>query len=414
MEVVIIGSSAASKSTADTLLKYGDKDIRVTVISRDRMYYYSRVLLPNFIAGEINEECLTFVDEGFFNDERLRIIKGNATSIDIDLKRVITEECGYKSYDKLVVATGSSAKMPYGEAAGIEGICCLRNLEDALAIREFAGSSKTCVVIGGGLVSMKAAWALNSLGKKVIVLVESNRVLNKTQDPYCSALIKDIFEKQGVNIRLSTGVEGFCNKENRVSGVILKDGSIIDCELVIVGKGVRPNIDLAKDTKIDTDAGIMVDDYMRTTVPDVYAAGDVTQSGSILSDKKELFTIWPDAVEQGKIAACHILGMDRKYQGGISMNSVKFYGVPFITIGDINVDKRKDCTVYTRSDPTNNIYRKIVIRDDRLIGAVFAGDVRYAGMVYWDIRSGREVDSPQKYLTVEGLESLYIMRNRQI
>ncbi len=413
MEVVIVGSSAASKSAAAALLNDRDADIKITVISRDKKYYYSRVLLPNFIAGEIDQDGLSFVEESFFKDARLKFLRGNVTSIDTGLKRVIIEEDGYKTYDKLIITSGSSPKMPYKEASSMAGICCLRNLEDALEIKKRAEAAEACAVIGGGLVSMKAAWALNSLGKKVTVLVESNRVLNKTLDIHSSAMVKDLFEKQGVEIKVGAGIDGFCSREGSVSGVKLKDGSIVDCDLVVVGKGVKPNTELVKNTAVSVDKGILADNHMRTSVPDIYAAGDVAQGRSILCEEKDLFTLWPDAMEQGKIAAYDILGIDREYQGGIGMNSVKFYGVPFISIGNIN-DEAEDCNTYTRFNHEKNIYRKVIIKDKRIFGVILAGDASYAGMIYWDIRSGREVDSPEKYLTREGLESLYLIRNKQL
>lgn len=413
MEVVIIGSSAASKSAVAALLKDKDADIKITVISRDNKYYYSRVLLPNFIAGEIDQSGLSFVDEDFFNDARLNFYRGRVTSIDADLKRVIIEGCSYKTYDKLIITTGSSPKMPYKEASNKAGIYCLRNLEDAIEIKRKAQEAEACAVIGGGLVSMKAAWALNTLGKKVTVLVESNRVLNKTLDIHCSSMVQNLFEKQGIDIKVGAGIDGFCFREDTVSGVRLKDGNIIDCDLVVIGKGVKPNTDLVKDTAVSVDKGILADNRMRTSVPDIYAAGDVAQARSILCEEKDLFTLWPDAMEQGKIAAYDILGIDSEYQGGIGMNSVKFYGVPFISIGDIN-DEARDCNIYTRFNPEKNIYRKVVTKDERIIGIILAGDVSYAGMIYWDIRAGRKVDSPENYLTKEGLESLYLMRNKQL
>jgi len=413
MEVVIIGSSAASKSAVATLLKDKDANIKVTVVSKDKNYY-SRVLLPNFIAGEITDQNeLSFVDESFFKDERLKFLRGSVTSIDIERKRIIIEECMYKTYDKLIIATGASPKMPYKEAESVEGVYCLRNLEDALKIKECSETTQSCAVIGGGLVSMKAAWALNSIGKKVTVLVESNRVLNKTSDRQCSAMVKDLFEKQGINIRVNAGIDGICTQGGKVSGVRLKDGSTVDCNLIVVGKGVSPNTDLVKNTAIAVDKGILTDNHMRTSVPDIYAAGDVVQAKSILNGDKELNTLWPDAMEQGKIAAYDILGIDREYQGGISMNSVKFYGMPIISVGDINGDD-EGCSVHVRFDHDKKVYRKIVVKDKRIIGFILAGDISYAGMIYWDIRSGREVSFPEKYLTREGLESLYLMRNKQL
>lgn len=414
MDIVIIGSSAASKSAVDTLLRDKAADINITVVTRDKKLYYSRVLLPNFIAGEIEKDNLQFVDDSFFLDPRLRFINGNVNSIDISHKRILIEEYGYKAYNKLIITTGTRPVMPYSEATDAAGICCLRDLENALEIKRLAETAKDFVIIGGGLVSLKAAWALKSLGKEVTVLVESGRVLSRIIDQHCSSMVRDIFKEQGVDIVLGANIEGFCTSSGRITGVRLGDGNIINCDAAIVGKGVKPDIALAKDTAIDIDRGILVDRYMHTSVEDIYAAGDVAQSYGFFGEERELYTLWPDAVEQGKIAACSIMGINRQYQGGISMNSVKFYGVPFISIGKIIEEDIGDCSVYVKYNEEKRIYRKVIIKAERIVGAVFAGDVSFAGMVYWDIRAGREAKLPEKYLTKEGLEELYLIRNKQI
>lgn len=412
MEIVIIGSSAASKSAVSTLLKAKKTDINVTVVSRDRKLYYSRVLLPNFIAGEIEEERLQFVDDGFYEDKRLSIIKGNVKSIESNEKEIFIEGYGYKAYDKLIIATGARPVMPYGDDA--EGVCCLRDLEDAVKIKGIAQKSQRCIVIGGGLVSLKAAWALNEIGKHVTVLVESNRVLSRAVDFFCSLMVADILSEHGINIMLESKIKGLSIETGKLKGIIMEDNSLCPCDLVVVGKGVKPDIELAKNSGIEVDRGIVVDNNMATSLKDVYAAGDVAQAHSLLDGDCELFTLWPDAVEQGKIAACHILGIPRSYQGGISMNSVKFYGVPFISMGKVAENVLPNCSIYINKNDEKREYRKIVVRDNRVFGAVLAGDVSYAGMVYWDIKSRRKIDAPEKYLTREGLEELYLLRNKQL
>ncbi|WP_372996483.1 NAD(P)/FAD-dependent oxidoreductase [Lutispora sp.] len=412
MNIVIIGSSAASKSAVTTLLKEKKSDINITVVSRDSMFYYSRVLLPNYIAGEIEEERLLFVDESFFEDKRLNFIKGNVTNIDGIKKKIFIEGYGSKNYDKLIITTGARPVMPYGD--NVEGVCCLRDLEDAVKIKKIAQKAQNCIVIGGGLVSLKAAWALNEIGKKVTVLVESNRVLSRAVDFYCSLIVTKILRDHGINIILSSKIKGLSSEAGKLKGVVLDDGSLCPCDLVVVGKGVKPDVELARNCGIKVDRGIVVDNNMATSLNDVYAAGDVAQSHSLLDGDCELFTLWPDAMEQGKIAAYHILGNPRSYLGGISMNSVKFYGVPFISIGKITENVLINCSVHINKNDVKKVYRKIIVRDNKILGAVFAGDVSYAGMVYWDIKSGRRVETPQKYLTREGLEELYLIRNKQL
>lgn len=412
MNIVVIGSSAASKSAIETLLKEKESDINITVVSKDNKLFYSRVLLPNYIAGEIDKEGLLFVDKSFFEDERLKIIKGNVKTIDGLNKQIFVEDYGYITYDKLIIATGARPVMPYED--DVEGVCCLRDLEDAEKIKKLAEKAQNCIVLGGGLVSLKAACALNDIGKKVTVLVESNRVLSRTVDLYCSLMVTNILREHGINIILESKIKGLSTEKGKLKGVVLDDDSLYPCDLVIVGKGVKPNIELVRDSGIKVDRGIIVDDNMVTSMKDVYAAGDVAQSHSLLDGGCELFTLWPDAMEQGKIAAYHILGIPRKYLGGISMNSVVFYGVPFISIGKITENVLPNCSVYINKNDEKKVYRKIVVKDNRIFGAVFAGDVSYAGMVYWDIKSGRKVEIPQKYLTREGLEELYLIRNKQL
>jgi len=412
MNIVIIGSSAASKSAVETLLKEKELDINITVVSRDSKLYYSRVLLPNYIAGEIDEERLLFVDESFFEDKRLSFIKGNVTNIDGIKKKIFIEGYGYKTYDKLIIATGARPVMPYGDNVG--GVCCLRDLEDAIKIKKMAQKAENCIVIGGGLVSLKAAWALNEIGKKVTVLVESNRVLSRAVDFCCSLMVQNIFKENGISIILSSKIKGLSSESGKIKGVMLDDGSLCPCDLVVVGKGVKPNVELARNSGIKVDRGIIVDNNMKTSLKDVYAAGDVAQAHSLLDGDCELFTLWPDAIEQGKIAAYHILGIPRRYIGGISMNSVEFYGMPFISIGKITENVLLNCSVHINKNDEKKVYRKIVVRNNRILGAVFAGDINYAGMVYWDIKSGRRIEAPQKYLTREGLEELYLIRNKQL
>ena len=408
MDIVIIGSSAASKSAISTLLNI-NKNINITVITKDEKYFYSKVLLPNYIAGEIDEKRLYFVDNKFFQDERLDIVQGKVIKIEPEKNRVLAENLGYRYYDKLIIATGSTPVFSLGQ--DLEGVSCLRHVEDAKRIKKLAKDGNKSIVLGGGLVSLKAAWALNKINIDVSVLVGSNRLLSRTMDDYCSQIIEELFIENGVKINFGTDVQRMISEEGKLTGVITADNKKIPCDMAIIGKGVKPEMDLAVDCGLKTDKGIIVDNTMATSIENIYAAGDVAQSYSLLDDRCDLFTLWPAAIEQGKVAAMNILGIKKEYQGGISMNSVKFYGIPFITIGDIS-GNRPNCTVYINKEKKKKIYRKIIMEENRIIGGIFAGDINYAGMVYWDIKSKREIQSPEKYLTGEGLKELHFIRNK--
>ncbi len=414
MNIVIIGSSAASKSAVETLRSKSAHSLKITVITHDKKYYYSRVLLPNFISEELAEEALYFVDSKFLSDKRIRIINGKAKSIDPLDKTVEVQGYGYVNYDKLIITTGASPSKLEVSHSDISGMYYLRNFEDALAIKKKAAIINHCVVLGGGLVSLKAAWALKKIGKNVTVIVSSNQVLSQVADQYSSKIAKEVFEENGVNIVLDALVEEFIDDHGSISYVKLKDGNIMPCEMVIIGKGVKPNIEITKNTEIEVCQGIIVNKRMKTSVKDIYAAGDVVECNSLLQDDKCTYTLWPDAVHQGRIAACNILGIDREYVGGMNMNSVSFYGTHFISMGIIRERDTKDYDVHYKYDPLKRIYKKIILKDDKLVGAILVGDISFAGMIYWDIKSKKSVNNPSMYLSKSGLEDIYLSRNSQI
>ncbi|HZK71809.1 MAG TPA: FAD-dependent oxidoreductase, partial [Clostridia bacterium] len=203
MNIVIIGSGAASKSAIDTILSADRIDIDITVITRDTNYFYSRVLLPNYIAGEISMEDLSFVDKSFIESKRLKIVRGTVISLDTQLKRVFVDKFGSIKYDKLIITSGASAIKLKNVKAGLGGIFDLRDFEDAVAIKDKAEQSSNCILIGGGLVALKTAAAIKKLDKDVTILVESERVLSRVMDKYSSELVKQLFEENGIKIVLN-------------------------------------------------------------------------------------------------------------------------------------------------------------------------------------------------------------------
>lgn len=412
MDIVVIGSSAASKSAVETLLLYGEN--RVVVITKDTKTYYSRVLLPNFIAGEIKERDLYFEDKNLTKSHGLSIIKGEALGINPSKKIVEMEGQKYVKYDKLIICTGASPSKGVDSNKNITGIYNLRDFEDAFSIKKAAETVDSCVVVGGGLVSLKSAWALKSIKKTVTLIVSSNQLLSTAMDIRGAKILKDIFEQNGINVLLGADITEFLDDKGKIYGVKLSDNSRISCGLAIIGKGVKPNIKLIRQTDMVIEKGIMVNENMETSIKDIYAAGDVVQSKSLLNHGTNTFTLWPDAVLQGRVAAMNILGIEKKYVGGISMNSAVFYEVPFISIGNIKENDIKECEVYFKDDRSKGVYRKVVMKNGKMVGAIFVGDVNFAGMVYWDIKSQKKIDNPKLYLSRKGLEDLYISRNQRL
>lgn len=411
MVIVIIGSSIASKSALETMLPRLGWDDRVFIITKDKFLFYSRVLLPNYIAGELEVEDMIFAPKNLLEDDRVEVINQEVLSIDTKLKTVRLNSDRMIGYDKLIITSGASPARIEVQGVDLPGVFYLRDIEDAQAIKKWAVEAKNCAVLGGGLVSLKAAIALKKIGKNVTVVVESSQVLSMIADNVAANWVHDILTSNGINVMLNSRVAKFQGNVYGVSRVVLENATFLETDMAIIGKGVKPNIALVKNTDINTDKGILVNAKMETSVKDVYAAGDVAQSLDYLGDRPGLFTLWPDAALQGRVAASNIMGLNKEYTGGLNMNSVVFYDIPFIIIGKVREKDIGGCEVYKKLDTKKNFYRKIVVRNKRIIGAVFGGDITNAGMVYWDIRSRKEVERPEKYLTNKGLNDLYILTN---
>ncbi|MDI6705217.1 MAG: FAD-dependent oxidoreductase [Bacillota bacterium] len=410
MVIVIIGSSIASKSALETLLPGMKKEDRVIIVTRDRDLFYSRVLLPNYISGELEKKDLFFASRDLVDDRRVSVVNEAVLAVDADNKELRLNSGNTVRYDRLIITAGASPTGVNVDGEHLPGVFYLRDLEDAEGIKDRAKRAKSCVVLGGGLVALKAATAVKKSGAQVKLIVASSRLLSAIADETVSRLIFGSLSAEGIDIRLGASIKQIGGNGQGVRYVALEDGTVIDADMVIAGKGVKPNIDIVKGTGIAVERGIIVDAGMETTVPGVYAAGDVAQSMDYLNTRTGLFTLWPDAVQQGRIAAGSILGLEREYTGGLSMNSFVINGMPFIIIGSIREKDIKGCEVYSNFDERRQVYRKIVIRDGKPVGAAFAGDISYAGMVYWDIRAGRAVEEPGKYITKAGLKQIFTSR----
>lgn len=411
MDVTIIGSGIASKNAAETLLSAPEYRDGLTIVTCDESRFYSRVLLPEYIAGELSREELLLDGAQDLDWRRARFVAGRVSGIDAKGKLVRLESDAPLRYDRLIIASGASPRRLEVRNSDLAGIFYLRDLADADSIKRYAQRAERCVVVGGGLVSLKAACALNSLGRRVTVLVGSDLLLSLVADRAASGIVQRTLETEGIRFRFNTEVEEFVGEAGRVREVLLKDGSIVEGEMVVIAKGVRPNLDFVRGTGIETEKGILVNDRMETTAEGVYAAGDVAQSTDLLKSGRALFTLWPDAAVQGRVAACSILGRQMSYCGGLSMNSVVFYRIPFVFLGMVRERDIAGCEAYSRRSARSDTYRKVVVRDNRLVGAILAGNIDYAGLLYWDIRSGREVEDPQSYLSLEGLSKLCISRS---
>ena len=378
MHYVIIGGSAAGISCVEGI-RETDKKSKITVIGDEKVPLYSRCLLSYLLAGTINEGNLYFKKKDFFETNKVEALLGvRAAQIDLKNKCVKTSDKKKIEFDRLLIATGARSKML--EIPGIDkkGVFALRTVKDANGIEAVLKKTRTAAVLGGGLIGLRAAYALNKRGIIVKVVVKSPQILSQILDKTAADLMQARVEQKGIAIMKGLEASQILGGD-AVKGILLDNGNKLDCELVIVGKGVEPNIELAKEAKIVSRWGIVSDEYLQTSSKDIFAAGDVAETNDIASGESALNAIWPSAVEQGRIAGRNMAGEKQKYDGSMAMNSIEFFDLPVISMG-ITRPKTQDYEELSVINQKKAVYKKVVLKDGIIRGFISLGNVENSGV----------------------------------
>jgi len=384
MRYVIAGASAAGVSAAETLRQH-NRSADIVVIS-DEKFVYSRPLLSYYLAGYMDEEKVLLRPRDFFERESISPVFGRGVALDVKKCRVEMKDGTSVAYDKLLLATGASPRFPRAKGIDREGVFGLRHLSDVEGMLSRLKDVRKAVVLGAGLVGLKAAAALYKRGIEVSILVESRHVLSQMLDASSAKVFQELFEQHGVPVVTGAKPVAIVGK-NAIEGVEIASGEVFPCQMIVVGKGVDPNLELTKDTGIKVEYGVLVDNHLQTNVENVYAAGDVAQAPDILRGEPWINALWPCAVEQGRIAALNMLGEETLYRGSTRMNSVQFFDVPVISAGLAVLTPgplggrpgEHDETIEDRPSP--GAYRKVFLKDDTIVGFVLVRDIERAGLL---------------------------------
>jgi len=375
---LIIGNSAAGVSAVEAIRERDSKG-SIGIVSVEDYPIYSRCLLAYYLSGEIGENRLLFRPPDFYQRMRAEPILGHRVVQVVPLEnRVLLNDGRWLGYDKLLLATGASPKWLPLKGGQKEGVLVLRTVADVKRIISFSKDSHEAVVIGGGLIGLKAAYGLSQRGLKVHVIELLNWLLPGIIDPEASRILERKFEEHGIEVRTGLSVGEIKGRGDRVEGVRLSDGSTIPCQLVIMAAGVSPNVELVQNSRIKLGRGILTDELMRTSVENIFAAGDVAETVDRLRGERAINALWPNAVSQGRVAGQNMAGGEAKYGGSLSMNSTSFYDLDIISFGVVNPpDGKYDSLVEYR--PPN--YRKVVLEEGRIVGLVALGKVSHVGVM---------------------------------
>lgn len=376
---VIIGAGSAGITAAQTLRALRPND-SVTVISTDEKVH-SRCMLHKYLGHERDAQGINFVSADFFEKNNIRHIPcRTVTKIDTQAKTVHCGEGDGIPYDKLLIATGSGFFIPpiphFREAPNVFGF---RDLSDALKIDEAFARGKRVFIVGSGLVGLDAASALCPRGAEITIAEMAPRVMPLQTDDYAAGVYQKVFEDQGCKFLLGIGAsDAVVDGEGNITEVILSTGEHIPCDLIIMAAGVRPRIQVAVDSGIRAERAIEVDGHLRTSAPDVYAAGDCTG----------LSGVWPDAKAQGQAAAENMAGIDTVYEKPYPFkNTSNFFGVTMLSAGRLDLTEGAEVLVHR----TPGEYKKAIVTDGRLTGYLSMGDISNEGLYLYLIRNGIDV-----------------------
>jgi len=365
VDYLVAGASHAALSALEAIRMH-DPAGSVAVLAREDHLPYSPTVLPYVVSGRSKPETVALKPAAYFAQNNIAILAGRAlTRVDAATKRVHFANGEAMAYGKLLLATGAAPIVPPIPGLGEVKFHVLRTLADATRLHAALPKARAAVVLGAGLIGMHAAENLAKTGASVTVVEMQAQVLPGYFDAAASQIIASVFAANGVRLRLGSRVEKLAASSQGCT-LTLADGSCIDADLLLVATGVAPVIDYLEGSGIATERGILVDDSMRTSVADIYAAGDVAQARGFYGGKPLVGGILPDAVEQGRIAGMAMAGdpATPAYPGSVPLNSYAFFGQQALSVGSQS-EGELACQV---TDAGTNQYLKIVMRDNRLTG----------------------------------------------
>ncbi len=383
-DYVIVGGGPAGLSAIESIRRVDSKGSLLWV--SDEVYLpYSKVLLPYLLSGKVDESKLALINQQKLEELKVKFWPGSPVlSLNAET-RVLGLESGKEViFGKLLIASGASPSFP--EIKGIEtkGVLGLRKLNDISNIKKWVKKGGNVVIWGGGLVGTQAANALFLKGVPSSLVVSSSHILSQILDHASAKFIQKKIEKQGSHLYFKEDISEIRSMGGRVSSVILRSGKELKADLVIVGKGVRPNTEFLTGSKIDLDKGVLVDQRMATSIPDIYAAGDVAVGFDLLSRGRSRSAIWPKAIEQGWVAGKNMVGEDMIYPGTLNMNITTIYGTTIAAVGET---QSINCQGEILTFRDKKAFRRVFLREGKIIGAVLIGNNSDVGVLSCLIRS---------------------------
>jgi len=365
--LVIVGNGMAAARLVDELAKVALGRYAIAVIGDEPRLAYNRVLLSSVLAGETASHDIELRPATWWRDRGVTLKYGcRATEIDVGRRELKIAGEESIAFSRLVLTTGSSALRLSVPGADLAGVHTFRDTRDVDLLLTLAAQKKRVVVVGGGLLGLEAAYGLAKAGATVTLVHLMDRLMERQLDAPAAELLKSLVERKGIDILLNANTARI-HGETRVEGVELVDGRRIDADAVIFAAGIRPNVALAKEAGITVNRGIVVDDHLQTSATGVFAIGECAEH------RGTCYGLVEPAYEQARVLAQHLAGATASYGGSVVATNLKVSGVNVFSAGDFIGAEGSETIVL--SDINHGTYKKLVISDGRLTGAVLIGDV---------------------------------------
>ena len=383
MRYVIIGNGVAGTTAAHQIRKK-DETGEITLLTQEPYPFYSRIRVIDFLSGAASMQDLLLKKEEWYKNLDITLrVNTTVTQIKPKAKQVVTREGETLKYDKLLLAMGGTPFVPPITGVSKKGVFTLRTIQDAYAILEYIKKEGNHVIaIGGGILGLEASNALRKQGCKITVIESFPRLLPRQMDTEGAGMLQEQLKEKGFTFYLGAKTHKITGKQ-QVDGIILDDNTHIKGDMVLLSAGIRPAVTLVQDLELDIDRGVKVNNQLQTSIPDIYAAGDLIQH------KNRMYGIWPAAEKQGEIAGVNMAGEQRTYPGTTPSNILKVTGIDLFSTGDIDPDGQQESII--QKDKNRFIYKKIVLSNNTIIGAILYGDTQGRNRIMNAIQEKRDM-----------------------
>ncbi|MDP3017605.1 MAG: FAD-dependent oxidoreductase [Deltaproteobacteria bacterium] len=392
---LIIGNGVAGARAA-VRIRERDPEGEIHIFTGEAYPFYYRVRFPELVAGEVTTKEITIHTKEFYQGKNISLhLEEPVVEVRPERREAISKQGHTYSYDLLLVATGGNAFVPPIQGNEKKGVFTLRTMRDAIEMKAFSERISQAILIGGGLVGLETGGALLRRSIKVAVIEHNPRILPRQIDPEGAQILQAKMETMGFSFFLNGQSEEILGKE-KVEGVRLKDGRVVEGQMAIISAGVRPNIQLAKEMGLEMKNGILVNDRLETKSEGIFAAGDVAEH------RGRVYGIWPAAQKQGEIAGTNMAGGNESYEGTVVSNTLKVVGIDLTSTGEIDAEGKFECVV--RSDREKCSYCKVTFKENKIVGCILLGETRGRAELLSAIEKEADIKEIKNSILKEGFD----------